>query len=130
MAVGAGGSEEAAFDLRASVPAGSWHFVLDCIIIQPVDTTFELIWRRGSADMPVITPFTEHYDPIGAGEYHAQPFSYDEQGSAIDFVSGDQLVFRYTANGSSDMSVYEPNGDGAGSTDAHDPNITLPVGSD
>ena len=75
----------------------------------------------------MITPFTEHYDPLGGGMYEAQPFEYDEAGSAIAFESGDQLVFRYTANGSSDPSVYEPNGDGPGSNNARIPNITLPA---
>ncbi len=112
------------------MPAGTYHLVLDCIIIQPVDTTFELIWRRGGSDTAIITPFTEHYDPLGGGQYAAQPFEYDQQGIAIDYQAGDQFVFRYTANGSSDMNVYEPNGDGPGSNDARDPNITLPIGSD
>lgn len=108
------------------MPAGIYHLVLDCIIIQPVDTTFELIWRRGTTDAPVIAPFTAHYEPLGGGQYAPQPYEYDQTGTAIAFQGGDQLVFRYTASATSDAQVYEPNGDGPGSNGGRIPSITLP----
>ena len=98
--------------------------MLDCIIIKPVDTTFDLIWRRGTTDMPLAS-WTEHYEPRTDGSFDAQPFEYDETAPAIDFADGDQLVFRYTGNGSTLMDAYIPNGDGA-RTNGRIPNITLP----
>ena len=48
--MGAGSSQEAAYTLKASVPAGAYHCVLDGIVIRPVEVTFDLIWRRGGTD--------------------------------------------------------------------------------
>lgn len=122
--MGAGRSQEAPYDLKASIPAGTYHFVLDAVVVVPVDVTFDLIWRRGSTDMPLAT-WTEHYEPLGGGAYDAQAFEYDQTAGAIDWKSGDQLVFRYTGNNSTSPAAYIPNGDGPF---AHGriPNITLP----
>jgi len=97
--------------------------VLDAIVIKPVDVTFDLIWRHGSSDV-ALSSWTEHYDPLGQGLYDAQAFEYDKTAPAIDWTSGDQLVFRYTGNSAS-PSAYIPNGDGAV---AHGriPHIALP----
>lgn len=122
--MGAGGSQEAPFTLKASVPAGTYHLVLDAVIIQSVDVTFDLIWRRGSNDTTLAT-WQEHYDPLGGGNFDAQPFEYDEPGQAIDWKSGDQLVFRYTGANATQSEAYIPNGDGALSK-GRIPNITLP----
>jgi hypothetical protein len=124
--VGAGGSQEAPFELLASIPAGTYHLVLDSIIINPVDTTFELIWRHadGSADT-VLTSFTEHYEPIGNGVYQAQPFEYDKDCAAVDAASGDELVFRYSAPDDAPAASYEPDGDGKFAM-GRIPNISLP----
>ena len=121
--MGPGGSQEAPYDLQASVPAGAYHFVLDCVITAPVDVTFDLIWRRGGDDTMLAT-WTEHYTPL-AGKYDAQPFEYDQDAPAIDFKHGDQLVFRYTGANTTSNEAYIPDGDGA---IAHGriPNITLP----
>ena len=108
------------------MPAGTYHLVLDAFIIRPVDTTFDLIWRRGTTDTTLFT-FTEHYEPLGGASFDAQMFEYDQTGAAIDFQDGDQLVFRYSANAASDPAVYEPNGEGSrGGSGARHPNITLP----
>ena len=48
--MGPGGSQEASFDLRASVHAGNYHVICDAVIIGSVDVTFTLIWRRGPID--------------------------------------------------------------------------------
>jgi hypothetical protein len=122
--VGAGRSQEASYTLKAAVPAGTYHFVLDAIIVKPVDVTFDLIWRRDSTDIH-LTTWTEHYAPLAGGSFDAQAFEYDQASPAIEWQHGDQLIFRYTGNAASAPSSYVPNGDGAF---AHGriPNLTLP----
>ena len=122
--MGAGGSQDAPFDLRASVPGGTYHLVLDAVIIASVDVTFDLIWRRGATDT-VLVEWNDHYDPLPGGNYNAQAFEYDEPGVAIDFQAGDQLVFRYTGANTVSSEAYIPNGDGVNSN-GRIPNITLP----
>jgi hypothetical protein len=127
--VGAGGSQEASFALRGDVRAGTYHLVLDAVIINPVDVTFDLIWRHGGTDT-TLAEWTEHYDPTGDPTFPAQPFEYDEPATgaapAIKHVSGDELVFRYTASPTSPSGEsYIPNGDGA-FTHGRIPNIRLP----
>jgi hypothetical protein len=106
------------------VPAGTYKFQLDAIIIDPVDVTFTLALRRDGSDT-VLTSFGSSYVPIGGGVYLPQAFTYEETAPAIDFEPGDELVYEYTANGSSLETSYEPNGDQLMGTP--DPNITLPV---
>jgi hypothetical protein len=108
----------------ASVPAGTYKLQLDAIIITPVAVTFSLLLRRDGSDT-VLTTFGDSFVPIGSGIYLPQAFSYDETAPAIDFEPGDQLVYQYTANGSSLPTSYEPNGDQLMGTP--DPNITLPT---
>ena len=123
--MGTGGSQEAEFDLAAGIPTGSYHFVLDAVIIQSVDLQFDLVWRRGTTDTTLVT-FAEHYDPLGGGNFDAQPLEYDEATTvALDFKSGDKLVFRYTGTNGSVAQAYIPNGDGSLSK-GRIPNITLP----
>jgi hypothetical protein len=121
--VGAGGSQEAEFDLVASVPAGTYHFVLDSIIIRPVDVTFDLLWRRGTTDMPLAS-WEKHFDPL-PGSFDAQPYEVDMTAPAIKFAAGDQLVFRFSGANTSASEAYIPNGDGSLSH-GRIPNITLP----
>lgn len=121
--MGAGGSQEAEFDLVASVPAGTYHFVLDSIIIRSVDVTFDLVWRRGTTDMPLAS-WDKHFEPL-PGSFDAQPYEVDMAAPAITFAAGDQLVFRYTGANTSSAEAYIPNGDGALSN-GRIPNITLP----
>lgn len=122
--MGAGRSQEAAFVLKAPVGAGTYHFVLDAVIVQAVDVTFDLIWRRGETDMPVVS-WTEHFEPLGGGNFDAQPFEYDQPAPAITWKSGDELVFRYTGSNSISRAAYIPNGDGA-ITHGRIPHINLP----
>ena len=97
--------------------------MLDSIIIAPVDTTFDLIWRRGTTDT-VLTSWTMHFDPLPEG-FDAQAYEVDRDTQAIDFQPGDKLVFRYSAANTIDFDAYIPNGDGALSN-GRIPNITLP----
>ena len=123
--MGAGGSQEAVYKLKDSVHAGAYHCVLDSVIIQPVDVTFSLIWRRGTTDTSLAT-WQKHFDPQGGGNYDAEPYEVDEAAPAIDFQPGDELVFRYAAgSGTSMADAYIPNGDGVNSH-GRIPNITLP----
>jgi hypothetical protein len=110
--------------LQASVPAGTYHLVLDAVIVASVDVTFDLVWRHGGTDTTLAT-WTDHYDPIGGGVFDAQPFEYDETAPVIDQSNGDQLVFRYTGANTTSSEAYIPNGDGVNSH-GRIPNITLP----
>jgi hypothetical protein len=121
--VGAGRSLEVAYDLKASIPSGTYHFVLDCIVISPVDMTFELIWRHGGSDT-TLAMWQQHFMPQTVG-FDAQAYEIDQNGAAIDMTSGDQLVFRYSAMNTSQAEAWIPNGDGKISH-GRIPHIVLP----
>jgi hypothetical protein len=122
--VGLGESLDARFDLRASVPAGTYHVVCDPIILAPVDATLTLIWRRGATDTK-LAEWSQHFEPLGGAQYRAQPCEVDLEAPAIDFEEGDQFVFRYAGQSSSNSMAWVPNGDGA-LLGGRIPNITLP----
>ena len=122
--MGLGESREAAFNLRASVPAGVYHVTCDAIITDSVDATFTLIWRRGSSDT-ALAEWTGHWDPLASGRFDAQPYEIDVNAPAIDFKSGDQLVFRYHGQSTKLREAFIPNGDGARAS-GRLPSIRLP----
>lgn len=109
--MGSGGSQEAAYELKGPVKAGTYHLVIDAVIIKPIDVTFDLIWRHGLTDTTLAT-WQQHFDPLPGADYDAQPNEYDENCAAIDWQSGDQLVFRYSGANSQSAEAYIPNGDG------------------
>jgi hypothetical protein len=122
-----GSQEDAAFSLVGDVPAGLYHVICDAIVIQPVDVSFALIWRRGTMDT-VLSSWTKHFDPLPGGNYDAQPYETNREVQAIfDVQPGDQLVFRYEGNGdaATPMYAFTPNGDGE-RANGRIPNITLP----
>lgn len=122
--MGPGGSQEAAFALRASVPAGSYHVACDAIITAPVDVGFTLIWRRGQTDTP-LAAWTGHWDRL-PDAFDAQTYEVDIAAPAIDYAPGDQLVFRYEGTvGGANTQAFIPNGDGARAK-GRIPSITLP----
>ena len=121
--MGPGGSQDAAFTLRAAVPAGSYHVECDAVIIASVDVTFTLIWRRGTTDT-TLAQWIRHWDPA-PGNFDAQPYEVDMAAPAIDFQKGDQLVFRYAAANTTRPEAFIPNGDGR-TSNGRIPNITLP----
>lgn len=127
--MGPGGSQkDAAFPLRASVPAGNYHVVCDAIITKEIDVAFALIWRHGfGAPDTTLVEWREHFDPPPGGGFEAQAYEVDMAAPAIDFKRGDQLVFRYAGNGPSDAPAesFIPNGDGR-NAGGRIPNITLP----
>jgi hypothetical protein len=106
------------------VPAGAYHVICDAIITESVDATFTLIWRRGSTDT-ALTEWTGHWDPLPSGKYDAQPYELDVSAPAIDFKSGDQLVFRYHGVSTRLREAFIPNGDGD-RANGRLPNIRLP----
>jgi hypothetical protein len=122
--VGLGESLDARFELRESVPAGTYHVVCDAIILAPVDATFTLIWRRGATDTK-LAEWSQHFDPLPDDQYLAQPCEVDLEGPAIDFQAGDQFVFRYAGQSASNSMAWVPNGDGA-ILGGRIPRITLP----
>ena len=116
---------DAAFALRAAVPAGTYHVECDAVITASIDVTFSLIWRRGATDT-MLAQWMKHWDPL-AGSFNAQAYEVDMAGLAIDYQPGDQLVFRYAGNGSPGVQAeaFIPNGDGRNSS-GRIPAITLP----
>lgn len=105
------------------MPSGTYHFVLDCIVIAAVDVQFDLMHRRG-ADNTVITSWVEHFNPLPTG-FDAQAYEIDRTGAKIDFKAGDQLVFRFSASNTIMSDAWIPNGDG-GLSEGRIPNIRLP----
>jgi hypothetical protein len=108
-----GSFEEAEFDLQASVPAGNYHVQCDSIILAPVTVKFQLIWRHDGTNT-TLSEWTKHWEPLPGGGYDAQAYEVDQAAPAIDFQSGDQLVFRYEGIDPTTMSsqAFIPNGDG------------------
>jgi hypothetical protein len=125
--VGPGGSQQdAAFSLRAAVPAGAYHVECDAVITASIDVTFSLIWRRGATDT-MLAQWTKHWDPLVGGRFDAQPYEVDMAAPAITYQAGDQLVFRYAGNGPPGVpaEAFIPNGDGVNSS-GRIPSIALP----
>ncbi len=122
--MGPGGSQEAPYSLKGSVPAGTYHVICDAIIIRSVDVTFDLIWRRGGTDTSLAT-WSQHFDPLPGGVYTAQAYELDQATQAIAYQSGDQFVFRYSGANTTSQQAFIPNGDGA-TANGRIPNITLP----
>ena len=109
--MGAGSSLEASYTLGGPLGAGTWRLVADGIILDPVDVTFEILWRSGGDDQ-VLASWQRHFDPLAGGEYRAQPFEESAEVERQEAAAGDQLVFRYSGESSDLAMAYIPNGDG------------------
>ncbi len=123
--MGPGGVLDAEFGLRTGVAAGSYHLVCDGVILRAVDVTFQLVWKQATTES-VIGEVMQHFEPLPAGGFDAQPCDLDIVATAIDgFVSGDQLILRFRGANTTSQEAYIPNGDG---DHAHGriPNLTLP----
>ena len=105
------------------MPAGTYHFVLDCIVTAAVDVKFDLMARRGT-DIVVLATWSKHFEPLASG-YDAQPYEVNKAAAAIALADANELVFRYTASNTTKAEAWIPNGDG---TLAHGriPHIALP----
>ena len=79
------------FSLVGPVPAGTYHFVLDAIVMAKVDVDFELVWRRGEQDT-TLAMWSKHFDPLPNGSYDAQAYEVDQMAPKVDFDGGDQLM--------------------------------------
>ena len=106
------------------MPAGTYHFVLDGIIITAVDVKFELIHRRGMMNTTLVM-WDQHFDPMVPQMFEATAYEIDQTAPAIDFKDGDKLVFRYSATNTIMADAWIPNGDGANSN-GRIPSIRLP----
>ena len=108
------------------MPAGNYHLILDCFIGGNVTMTYELLWRRSGVPDTTVLSFGSAYTKP-TNENIVVNSEFDEQGTAIDYQPGDQLVLRYTADAASSPSAYTPDGDGPGpGSNGRFPNITLP----
>ncbi len=110
--MGAGGSQEAEYSLRGDLPAGEWHLAADGIVTQPVDVRFEVFVRRADTTEVALVEWAQHFDPLGGGNFRAQPYDATASGPAVTFTPGDQLILRYTGTNSAFAMAYQPNGDG------------------
>lgn len=96
----------------------------DGIIIEAADVTFEVLVRRGGTDLPVVS-WEQHFEPRADGSFDAVAYEATASGRAISQQSGDELIFRYTAQSARSMNAYVPNGDGV-RQNGRIPNLTLP----
>jgi len=108
--VGPGGSQEAPYTLKDAIPAGSWHVVMDAVVIKPVDVTFDLLCRTTGDE--TIATWMHHFDPKGGADFTAIAYELDVDGAATSCGKGDQLVFRYTGANTTSANAFVPNGDG------------------
>ena len=122
--MGPGRSQEAPYDLKEAIPAGSWHVVMDAVILKGVDVMFELIWRHGADDAPIAT-WMQHFEPKVGADFTATAYELDVDGAATGFTNGDQLVFRYSGANTTSNEAFVPNGDGA-KTKGRIPSFELP----
>ena len=121
--MGAGGSLEAAMLLNGPIKAGTWHLVGDGIIINSADVTFDVLWRDAAGDHPIAT-WQNHFEPMASG-YLAVAFEADAPGVEAKAKANDQLVLRFTAQGTATGVLYIPNGDGT-KAKGRIPTLTLP----
>jgi len=125
--IGPGGSLEAAYLLSGPIKAGSWHLVGDGIVFQPVDVTFDVLWRdAGNVDHPIVS-FTHHFDPQPSG-FNAVEYEDNAPGVAAKAKGNDQLILRMSAAAGTypdGTMLWIPNGDGA-NAQGRDPSLTLP----
>lgn len=122
--MGAGRSLEAAYALGGPIEAGAWLMVGDGIVLESVDVTFEIVWRSDSGD-EVLASWQHHFDPLPGGEYRAQAYEESAELARVDAADGDQLILRFTGEGSEQVMAYIPNGDGE-VTDGRVPFLDLP----
>ena len=57
---------------------------------------FEVIHRRGGAPDADVCTWDHHFDPALDGTFPAQALDLDASCTAVDFQSGDQIVFKYS----------------------------------
>jgi hypothetical protein len=79
--------------------------------------------HRRDTDNTVIATWSEHFNPLPTS-FDAQAYEVDKPGQAVEFQSGDHLVFRFAAANTIQAEAWIPNGDGKLSN-RRIPHITL-----
>jgi hypothetical protein len=115
--------------LKGPIKAGTWHLIGDGIVLRPADVVFDVIWRHGGVDTPIVQ-FQRRFEPrTDENKFHATRFEADANGAAVPANPGDLLVLRFSAPGMPDAGdegvAYIPNGDGA-RADGRIPSLILP----
>jgi hypothetical protein len=111
--------------LNRPIKAGTWHLIGDGIVFDPVDVTFDLVWRAQDGDH-TIGSVTHHFDPQPDGSYNAVAFETDVSGTAVNpLINQDQLVLRFSTTTASSNLLYIPNSDGANAK-GRIPSLRLP----
>jgi hypothetical protein len=126
--LGVGRSQEAAFTLRAAIPAGQWHLVGDGYLIRgQMGVRFDVIWRAAARADTVLATATHTFAelPVGPTQNDAVAFETDLTGIAAAARPGDLLVLRFTVITGDLTGNYTPNGDGPLARGRY-PNLTLP----
>ena len=97
------------------------------MVFEPVDVTFDVLWRdAGNVDHPIVS-FTKHFDPQPSG-FDAVLYDDNALGAQVNAKANDQLVLRMSAppGGFPDGTMlWLPNGDQE-KTNGRDPSLTLP----
>ena len=126
--MGVGDSLEAALKLAGPINRGSWHLVGDGIVLGAADIHYDVLWRHGGSDTPIVS-WMHHFEPLtGDSKFDASTFEGDATGAAVPAAPGDQLVLRFSAPGpdaGTSGSAFIPNGDGA-KAKGRIPSLTLP----
>ncbi len=124
--MGVGDPLEASAALAGPINAGRWHLIGDGLVVDPVDITYEVIWR-GSAGDKVLATWQHHFDapPAGPDRYKAVRYEDDADGAAAEATAGDKLVLRFKAAQAASAMPFIPNGDGF-MANGRIPSITLP----
>ena len=86
---------------------------------------FTLVYLGEHGEGDSLAQWVQHWEPLPSGTFEAQPYEVDEAAPAIDWQSGDQLVFRYAAMNTTTPEAFIPNGDGPFSH-GRIPSIALP----
>lgn len=124
---------EAAYTLKAPIPAGSWTIVGDGIVVgsgaQSVTVRFEARWRKqgqtdGNGDTVLATAMNT-FTRDSSQPFDAVPFTTMVPGIAADADAGDLLVLRVTAVSGDPGALFILNGEGKNSG-GNIPRLDLP----
>ena len=96
--------------MKGPIEAGTWTLVADGLIVEACDVTFDVIWRAGGSDTVVFT-LEQHFEPRVDEPGMATAYEETAQADKVESASGDELVFRFSAESANDMA-YIPNGEG------------------
>ena len=78
--MGIGDPLEAAYRLPATIPGGRWGLVGDGLIFESCDVRFDVLWQRGTSEMPIVS-FSHHFDAPPDGPTQKQTQYYEMLGT-------------------------------------------------